>query len=264
MPHVSLKIVSADGYTITTTDSGEVATLVHTREYQEGDRIIISVPAPGQHVILQLDEAMLPALVYLTEREVEYFIPFGEKTIPLSPKAFAGNRHVVTARVPSGDEINAIRNLALNPYDSHENEHMFPHSSANVETRGESVFASRNAIDGVYANLSHGAWPYQSWGINQNPKAEFTVDFGTPCQVSRVGITLRADFPHDNYWVKATLVFSDGSEHVVDFVKTPQPQFFDVDVVTSSITLKDMITSDEPSPFPALTQLEAWGTELRG
>lgn len=58
----------------------------------------------------------------------------------------------------------------LNPYDSHETKGIYPHAQANVETRGEAVFAARNAIDGVFANWSHGEWPYQSWGINMRQK----------------------------------------------------------------------------------------------
>ena len=49
-------------------------------------------------------------------------------------------------------------------------------ASANVETRGESVFAARNAIDGVKANRSHGAWPFESWGINRQDDAQLTLE----------------------------------------------------------------------------------------
>lgn len=54
----------------------------------------------------------------------------------------------------------------------------YPHATANVETRGESVFAAKNAIDGVRANRSHGEWPYESWGINMQDDAAMKLDFG--------------------------------------------------------------------------------------
>ena len=87
----------------------------------------------------------------------------------------------------------------------------FPHASANVETRGESVFAARNAIDGVTANRSHGSWPYESWGINKRQDAEMLLEFGCPVDCDRVVLWTRADFPHDNWWIQARLTFSDGS-----------------------------------------------------
>ena len=34
----------------------------------------------------------------------------------------------------------------------------------------------------------------------------------------------RADFPHDNYWVKATVEFSDGSQLNIPLVKSAKPQ----------------------------------------
>ena len=259
LSEIKLKVINADGHTMATTTATEYAILVNTREYQSGDRIVIETSEPGLYCVIQLDEATLPALVQIKEREASFYIPFGEKTIPYSPKAFSGDRHLITARVATEDEVLGLRNLALNPYDSHENSEMFPHASANVETRGEAVFAARNAVDGIFANSSHGEYPYQSWGINRQADAALTVDLGVPCRMERIGLTLRADFPHDNYWVQATLGFSDGREQIVHLEKTPLPQYFEVDCVTESVTLRELIKSSEPSPFPALTQIEVWG-----
>ncbi len=50
---------------------------------------------------------------------------------------------------------------------------------ANVETRGEAVFAARNAIDGVTVNDAHGEWPYESWGINRREDANMRLEFGS-------------------------------------------------------------------------------------
>ena len=52
---------------------------------------------------------------------------------------------------------------------------------------------------------------YTSWGINRDPGAALTLDFGREVLLDELRITERADFPHDNYWVKATVEFSDGS-----------------------------------------------------
>ena len=264
MSEIKLKIVNADGHTMATTAATEYAILVNTRDYQPGDRIVIETSDPGMFCVVQLDEAVLPAVVQIKGREASFFIPFGEKTIPYSPKAFRGDRHLITVRVAKDSEVYGLRDLALNPFDSHENTEMHPHATANVETRGEAVFAARNAIDGIFANASHGEYPYQSWGINRQADAELTVELGAHCRVDRVGLTLRADFPHDNYWTQATLVLSDGQQQVVQLEKTALPQYFEVDHVTDSVTLRELIKSSEPSPFPALTQIEVWGRVLAG
>ena len=103
--------------------------------------------------------------------------------------------HTLTARLATEEEILSYKNLALNVYDQHENSTSYPHAFANVETRGESVFAARNAINGNSVNYSHGKWPFESWGINQNPDAEMTVDFGRIVEIDKVVLTIRADFP---------------------------------------------------------------------
>ena len=83
-------------------------------------------------------------------------------------------------------EVTAYRNLAKNVMDQHGDHGCYPHAYANVETRGESVFAARNAIDGVLANASHGAWPYESWGINMQDDAELTLEFGRPVDFDKI------------------------------------------------------------------------------
>lgn len=66
--------------------------------------------------------------------------------------------------------------------------------------------------------------------------------------------------PH--YWTAATLYFTGGaeaSEEVVALQKRAEPQVFPVDVEAREVTIKDLVMSSEPSPFPALTQIEVWG-----
>ena len=82
----------------------------------------------------------------------------------------------------------------------------------------------RNAIDGIFENSAHGEYPYQSWGINRDPNAALTLDFGREVLLDELRITERADFPHDNYWVKATVEFSDGSTLDIPLVKSAKPQ----------------------------------------
>jgi hypothetical protein len=151
----------------------------------------------------------------------------------------------------------------LNPLDNAENTGLFPHAKANIETRGESVFAARNAIDGCYANSSHGNWPYQSWGINQDPNAELTLDFGRAVRIDRLVFTIRADFPHDSWWDHVTVTFDNGVELLFDLEKTAERQCFDIAPVTVRWLKFHRLhkVEDDPSPFPALTQIEVCGTE---
>ena len=131
-----------------------------------------------------------------------------------------------------------------------------------METRGEAVFAARNAIDGMYANSSHGKYPYPSWGINRDPKAALTLDFGREVLVNEIRLTLRADYPHDNYWVSADINFDDGSSETLKLEKSEKPQCFLIkERKIKSLVLEKLIKAEGESPFPALTQIEVRGVE---
>lgn len=254
-----IQVIGANGFVKAQAKGNGTATLVYPAAYQPGDIIRLESNAAG-FAVLQMEDSMPPVFGWL-KGTYTLTVPFGEKHASYSPKHFWGSLHLLWARQATQEELHARRNLAYNPLDSHENSGFFPHASANVETRGESVFAARNAIDGIYANHSHGEWPFQSWGINRQANAEITIDFGRPVTVDAVVVTLRADFPHDNWWKQATLRFSDGSSEIISLAKTGAPQA--IPLAPRSITWAAMgqLQKDEtdPSPFPALTQIEFWG-----
>jgi hypothetical protein len=244
---------------------GGQSILVYRDVYRPGDYIVLKTDAARQFWEIRLEDSMLPAIVFLEDKILRFDIPFEDNKIPYSPKSFSGGLHMLTARPADEHMIYMRRNLALNPYDNSNIAGVFPHASANIETRGEAVFAARNTIDGVYANSFHGEYPYQSWGIDRNPDAALKIDLGIPCLVDEIRLTLRADFPHDNYWVRANLDFSDGSIETVDLVKNALPQDFRFpEKNVQWVILNKLIQSDEPSPFPALTQFEIWGTVKKG
>ena len=257
-----IKVIDKNGITICVGRDEEEVRLPVTREYQEGDIIAVEVSDTPLFAWLQLDDALGRSLVYLTGHYV-YKIPFGEKRINLSPKVFSGSRHLLTLKKARDFEISAYRNLAFNVSDSHENETCFPHASANVETRGEAVFAAKNAIDGVTANTCHGEWPYASWGINMQDDAELTLEFGRPVEVDKVVLYTRADFPHDNWWVDGKLTFSDGSSMQLPMEKSVLPHVFTFEKKRIEwLKLGELIKADDPSPFPALTQIEVYGSDI--
>ena len=100
--------------------------------------------------------------------------------------------------------------------------------------------------------------------INRDPNAALTLDFGREVLLDELRITERADFPHDNYWVKATVEFSDGSQLDIPLVKSAKPQSVAFEPKrVRSLVLKDLIQAEGTSPFPALTQIEAFGTEVK-
>ena len=258
---LQIAIIGADGQVKAQAAGRDAVTLVYQAPYEDGDVISMTGDAPG-YVSARLEDSLPETFGYLSG-EFRLEVPFGEKRVSYSPKSFTGEIHMLQARTAEPEEIGAGRNLALNPLDSHDNTGFFPHASANVETRGESVFAARNAIDGCYANDSHGPWPYQSWGINRDPEAELLLDFGREVEVERLVFTLRADFPHDNWWKTCTVQFSDGSELMPEFTKTGRRQTVDLErrLVRWLKVCRLIKDESDPSPFPALTQLEVWGTE---
>lgn len=242
--------------------TGEVV-LTWKGEYEVGDVIVMEFDAPGYYVI-QPDDCIEESLVYMTKTELRYTVLFDEKKKAHNPKAFTGDRHYLTLR-PAREWELGYRNLAKNPADQHEVEGCYPHATANVETRGESVFMARNAIDGMKGVRSHGRWPYSSWGINQQEDAEFTLEFGRPVDFDKIVLYTRADFPHDNWWTEVTLSFSDGTSETVKLAdRSYEPHC--LDITRKGITwLKfgNLIKADDPSPFPALTQIEVYGTDAK-
>lgn len=259
MAVLALKVIDKNDNTICVSSGEDFVDLVCMHEYQEGDRIVLETSDKNIYVNWQVDDALGSAFVYITDN-VSYLVPFGEKRISYSPKVFTGNRHYIYAEAAREDEVRAYRNLALNPADQHCDVPCFPHATANVETRGESVFAAKNAIDGVRANLSHGQWPYESWGINRQDDASMRVDFGRKVRTDKVVLYTRSDFPHDNWWTQITLNFSDGSSQEFSLEKSTKAHVLTFpEKEITWIELCKLIKADDPSPFPALSQIEVYG-----
>ncbi len=262
MEQIKLTLLDKDNEPLQTSPAGSCTSLVYRHAYEPGDHILVESTVSGRFCVIQLEDTMFPALVYISGSEFSYPIPYGQQAIVYSPKSFQGECHVIRARFAEDYEISQRRNLAFNPYDQHGDPGLYPHAKANVETRGEAVFAAKNAIDGVFENRSHGAYPYQSWGINRDPNAELTLEFGRPVLLDELRLTLRGDYPHDNYWVQATVEFSDGTQIQLPLTNDLAPQRFPITPVRAEwLVLKNLIQAEGESPFPALTQIEAWGTE---
>ncbi len=267
MAKMKLKILrnGQNGLETTAVNSGiDEVGLVYTAAYTDGDQIVFQCDEAGYYVI-QLDDAIGECLVYIKTDTMKFPVPLGEKSACYSPKSFIGNKHLLYARKATDGETVAYRNLCLNRYDTHENRSCYPHASANIETRGESVFAAKNAINGNRENHSHGDWPFESWGINMDVNAEMLVEFGRTVTADKVRMYTRSDFPHDSWWTQVTLQFSDGSELIWNLEKSDLAHeiIFPAKQI-EWVRLCHLIKADDPSPFPALSQFEVYGTEATG
>ncbi len=242
--------------------------LVYPKQYKKGDKLVFTAEETPGFYIIRVDGAMDEAYVYLTGEEIEYPIPFEEGNpfhmdrISYHPGCFAGERHYITMRRARPQENENYRNLAKNVMDWKGALGCYPHVRANVQTAGPvaPLFAPRNVIDGVLANASHYPWPYQSWGIDQREDAQITLEFGRPVDMDELRLTTRADFPHDSWWVQGTVTFSDGTSEVLSLEKTEKPQVFTLE--RRGITwlqVGELKKADDPSPFPALTQIQVFG-----
>ena len=236
--------------------------MVSKEEYQPGDQLQFETDETSTFYMIRIDGAMDEAYVYLTEKTLNYVIPFDMDKISYHPASFSGEYYYITMRKAKVQENRNYRNVAQNAMDQNNHQGCFPHVHANAETKGNihALFAARNVIDGIVANESHWPWPYQSWGIDQREDAEITLEFGRPVDMDELRLYTRADFPHDNWWVQATVIFSDGSEEILEMEKSMKPHVFSIKKEGITwLKLCKLIKADDPSPFPALTQIEVYG-----
>ncbi|GGC97395.1 hypothetical protein [Enterococcus wangshanyuanii] len=244
----------------------ELAVLaIKNYSYEVGDKIVVTVTGDHPYFVAQLDETLAPTIIYLPQKTWEYTIPLEESARKASVEtAFRSTRHHIMVRQAHVFEIEAYQNLTFNSHDQKEFSSAYPHAHANVETRDDAVFFAKNAIDGKFGNLSHGSYPFASWGINQQADAALTIDFGRMVEIDWVRLLFRADYPHDSYWTEVTLAFSDGEERIVETTNAVEFQEIHFPMKeTSRLTFKQLKKATDDSPFPALTQIEVFGRNQR-
>lgn len=261
---LSLSINSKDGSIKALSQKKTEVTLLYEGSYEEGDYIVLHSDSVPVFLQVRFDDALEESFVYLTEPFIKFKIPFDEKKKAYSLKSFSGEKHWLSTRIAWEFEIDTYKNLAKNPFDQSDMVALYPHVTANTTTRGESVFEPRNVIDGLTETRSHGRWPYNSWGINQQEDAVIKIEFGRKIEIDRMLIYLRADFPHDNWWKTTLFTFSDGSMFKADFIKSGRAQEILLPKkVVEWITMSQLIKAEIESPFPALRQWEVYGKESR-
>lgn len=263
MSEIKFQLMHSDEVLKERTTEGEAYLEFH-HHYIPGDFYRVTVDEAPCYIVVQLDPAIKPAMIYLQEKVWDYQIPFNDhREWPYASSAFQTRNNYASVRYATEDEIKSRRNLAENSYDQHEKSTGYPHASANAETRGEYVFYCKNAIDGVIANSSHGNYPFESWGTNGQSDAEMTLDFGREVTVDTLAFILRADYPHDGYWTSVSLEYSDGSIDTLNLKKTSDRQIFKVDDrKVTWIKLFNLVEDTDPTTFSALTQFEAYGKNV--
>ncbi len=259
---LSVCLEDASGRSIERAEHETEAMLCFDRSWCEGDRVVIR-SGDRKHVTLRIDGCVAESWLYLPRGEAHWTVPWGEHRLAYAPGVFDVKRHTVIVRALQEQEKTVCRDLARNPADLRGDTDFYPHCTANVETRGESVFAARNVIDGYRFNRSHGEWPFESWGIGAREDAWCLLDFGREVIVSEMALTLRADFPHDAYWVSGHVVTSDGTDIPFALEKTAERQRIPLgDRHVRWLRLERMSKSDDPSAFPSLRAWEVFGRDL--
>lgn len=241
--------------------SAEGETLLYYRDtYQPGDTL--EFESTSQHVWVGIDHTIRPARLYLPTRKWTFLLPLeGDLPQGYPPFAFQGGDHLLSLTEATGNEY---RNLACNPADQRRESSAYPHVSANVETRDESVFFARNTVDGIHIASSHGRWPWLCWGIGGRADATIHLDFGRPVSVDKIVLYLRADFKRSGYWVQGTVRLSDGFEKTFPLEVFDGPQEISLDgfhTVTWAQLDHLIKTEDQPSPYPSLRQWEIYGRD---
>lgn len=259
MAEIQLEILDKNEQILAQCCEKNEAILSYRGFYTQGDKIKLSSDKEDIYLEIRLDDSVEASSIYLKSSPFVFQIPFGEERKPYGKKAFTEERHWGYARVIPKEEFKNYRNLAYNAFDQKNQKSAFPHASTNVTTDNPQFFA-RNAIDGICVTDNHGSWPHSSWGINGQDDAWLTIEFGREVVTEEVVIYLRADFPHDNWWKEAEIIFSDGWKQKVHFQKTGAAQKIEIGKRNISwIKLANLKMSDEESLYPALSQIKVMG-----
>jgi hypothetical protein len=134
----------------------------------------------------------------------------------------------------------------------------YPHAQSNSECRGEPWFRARCAINDTVKNTGHGQG-FPSWGPEEIAHPWWLVDFGKQVVVDSVVIFVRADFPHDGFWNKGRLIFSDNSGVNITLDSTAKSQSFKISPHVTTFLRIDSLVWHAPNTWCALTQVQAFG-----
>ncbi len=236
--------------------------LIYEDSYNKGDYITFEAEA-NEFVNIHVDPNIAESVVYLPEGKMSYSIPFDQAAAAYHPETFIGSSHMITMTKVNDDVLSTRRNLALNGLDKRGDINYYPHTDANIVTRDEPWFESRNAVDGFKDTKGHGPFPFQSWGGGLRDDLEFRLFFGREVIVDEIIIYLRADYKddHDINWESGVIEFSDGYTMPIKMTKTVEGQSFKIEKRKVSWIKLHHLRREISAAFSALIQIEVFGVE---
>ena len=238
-----------------------------TSRYTQNKTIEITIPENQHFLAVTIAKGVLPeSIVYLKSNKFSYTVPSFSGSYPpeLSQKGC-----IISARIPTVEELKANHNLAQNCCDLLSAKTVFPHAATNNTYTDAPEWMARNIIDSYVQNTAHGTYPYQSWGpsMNVSSKDYIKIDFGHEVSINELVLYIRADFPHDAFWDSCTVEFSDGStmELSIKGQAKKQPFKFGEPITTSSLKFTKFNKSkNSQGDWAAWVELQVNGSELIG
>ena len=87
--------------------------------YEDGDQIRLTVDEAHQYLVVKFDETLDASLVYVPNHEWFYTVTMSDNAIESRADGrFMNERHYLSARLATTEEIQSYRNWALNPHDA--------------------------------------------------------------------------------------------------------------------------------------------------
>ncbi len=80
-------------------------------------------------------------------------------------------------------------------------------------------------------------------------------------EVDQIKLFIRADFPHDGYWKKGIIHFSDGSAEKISIKRTKEGQVFKFPKRKITKLKIEFFEAQPENSWCAITELEVWGRE---
>lgn len=267
---VKIEFLEANGSTAAEATGRGYALLNVSETYASKQGVRITLPEGEKYVAVCLSSKLGETIIYCPDGVFEYKFP--TKMGNIYPTALDESKNtvyianVISARIPTDDELMESRNLAENVYDRAENTTSYPHAATNSVADGEAAYyEARCAIDGFTANSGHGTYPVQSWGPEKSTMDtnEITVNFGRTVKLDALEIIIRCDFPHDTWFTGADVTFSDGTVEHINMYKTEDAMVFELSgKETTSIKLSGFTTAGDE--WAAITEIRAIGSDVIG
>lgn len=90
----------------------EQISLILAEEYKVGDKICFTNFSQDKYLVINIDDELSEALIYVPGNTLEFSIPFGDDCIPYAPNVFKGSMHTINMRIAKDEEVYCYRNLA--------------------------------------------------------------------------------------------------------------------------------------------------------